>query len=55
MAKKNMACEKPRNSASDGLNTAVKSSVVSTPTASTSSVLAGSNSSPLNFTIKMLI
>ena len=47
MAKKNMACEKPRNSASDGLNTAVKSSVVSTPTASTSSVLAGSNSSPL--------
>lgn len=46
-SKKKMDCEKPRNAASDGMQSSVDSAVVSTPTASTSSQLAGDSGYPL--------
>lgn len=44
---KKMDCEKPRNAASAGMQASVNSAVVSTPTANTSSQLAGDSSYPL--------
>lgn len=43
-SQKKMDCEKPRNAASSGMQSSVDSAVVSTPTASTSSMLAGNDS-----------
>lgn len=46
-AKKRMECEKPRNAASDGVQASVNSSVVSSPTPSTSSQMAGTSGYPV--------
>ena len=47
VSNKKMDCEKPRNAASAGIQSSVNSAVVSTPTAYTSSQLAGNASYPL--------